>query len=96
MEFVQVIKMSTSKYAELDAAHEEWLAATEGVRTVQREMVLVNRDKPGEYWIIVEFPSHDDAMKNNELPATATIAEKMGRLAEGEPEFVNLDVVRRD
>jgi hypothetical protein len=96
MGFVQIIKATTSKMAEMEAAHEEWLKATEGQRTVTRELICENRDKPGEYWIIVEFPSYEDAMKNNDLPATQTIAEKMTALVDGPPEFINLDVTRQD
>lgn len=94
MTFVQIIKLSTSNFEQLEAAHDEWLGATEGQRTVSRELICENRDKPGEYWIIVEFPSHEDAMKNNDLPATARIAETINSLADGEPEFLNLDVRR--
>ena len=62
MGFVQIIKMTSSKFDELEAAHAEWLRDTEGQRTVTRELVCANRDKPGEYWIVVEFPSYDDAV----------------------------------
>ena len=96
MGFVQIIKMVTSDFDGLEAAHEKWLAATEGRRTVTRELVCQNRDKPGEYWIIVEFPSHEDALRNNDLPATAEIALEMGTLANEAMEFINLDVIRQD
>ncbi len=96
MGFVQVIKVSTAKFADLEAAHLEWLEATEGQRTVTRDTICENRDKPGEYFVIVEFPSYEDAMRNNDLPATARIAQKMAELSDGEPEFYNLDVRRRD
>jgi hypothetical protein len=96
MGFVQVIKLQTSRFAEVEAAHEEWLAATAGQRTTTRETICENRDKAGEYWVLVEFPSFEDAMRNNDLPATAAIAEKLGALCDGPPEFVNLDVIRTD
>jgi hypothetical protein len=96
MGFVQIMKMTSSKFDELEAAHEAWLKETEGQRTVTRELVCANRDKPGEYWIVVEFPSYDDAMKNNDLPATARISEKMQALCDGPPEFLNLDLIRQD
>ena len=96
MSFVQIIKMSTSKFDEVEAAHEDWLKETEGQRTVSRELVCQNRDKSGEYWIIVEFPSYEDATRNNDLPATARIAERMMALSDGQPEFMNLDVIRQD
>ena len=96
MKFVQIMKVTTSKMAEMEAAHERWLEATEGQRTVSREMICENRDKPGEYWIIVEFPSYEDAMKNNDLPATSAIAEAMAGLVDAPPEYFNLDLVRED
>jgi len=96
MQFVQVMKVTTSRFSEMEAAHEEWLKATEGQRTVSREVISENRDKPGEYWIIVEFPSYEDAMRNNELPATAQIAEKMAALCDTPTEFLNLNVLRVD
>ena len=96
MKFVQIMKVTTSKMAEMEAAHERWLKATEGQRTVTREMICENRDKPGEYWIIVEFPNYEDAMKNNDLPATSEIAEAMAGLVDAPPEFLNLDLVRED
>jgi hypothetical protein len=92
--FVQIIKLTSSKFEELEAANKEWERATEGQRTVAREIVCENRDKSGEYWIIVEFPSYEAAMRNNDLPATAEIAEKMMSLCDGPPEFLNLDVIR--
>jgi hypothetical protein len=96
MGFVQIIKMKSSRFDELEAAHEEWLKDTEGQRTVSRELVCENRDERGEYWIVVEFPSYEDAMRNNDLPATSRISERMAELCDGEPEFVNLNVVRQD
>jgi hypothetical protein len=96
MKFVQVMKVTTSRFSEMEAAHEEWLKATEGQRTVTRELICENRDKPGEYWIVVEFPTYEDAMRNNDLPATAQIAEKMTALCEAPTEFLNLDVLRVD
>jgi hypothetical protein len=96
MGFVQIIKATSSKFDELEAAHEEWLKDTEGQRTVTRELVCENSDKPGEYWIVVEFPSHEAAMRNNELPATSRIAQRMAELCDGEPEFLNLNLLRQD
>jgi hypothetical protein len=41
----------------------------------------------------VEFPSYEAAMKNNELPETAAMAEKMAAICDGPPTFYNLDLV---
>ena len=96
MGFVQIIKMKSSKFDELEAAHEEWLKETEGQPTVSRELVCENRDRPGEYWIVVEFPSYEDSLRNNDLPATNRISERMAELCDGEPEFFNLNLIRQD
>jgi hypothetical protein len=96
MGFVQIIKMKTSKFAEMEAAHEAWLKETEGQRTVTQELVCENKDTSGEYWIIVQFASYEDAMRNNDLPATARIAEQMMSLCDGPPEFLNLNLIRQD
>jgi hypothetical protein len=96
MGFVQIIKLRADRYAEMEAAHEEWLRDTTGRRTVTREMILQNRAVPGEYWIVVEFPDHDAAQVNNDLPETARIAERLASLAGDAPEFVDLDVIRID
>jgi hypothetical protein len=96
MGFVQLIRMRTDRFDELEAAHERWLGATEGQRTVQRELICRNRDVPDEVWVLVEFPDWEAAMRNNDLPATAEIAGELGALASDGPTFVNLDVVRAD
>ena len=70
MGFVQIIEVTTSRYDELEALHEQWLADTEGVRTVTAERVCRDRDRPDTYLVIVEFPSHEAALANNELAAT--------------------------
>lgn len=96
MGFIQVLEFTTSNYDEVDKLHEKWLADTEGERTVLSERICKDRDKPDTYVIIVEFGSYDEAMKNNELPATARIAEGMAAIADGPPAFRNLDVIRSD
>jgi quinol monooxygenase YgiN len=96
MKFIQLMKVTTKRFDELEAAHEEWLKVTEGQRTVTREIVCRNRENPDEHWIIVEFPDHDAALRNNDLPATAQIAAKMAALVDQPTEFLNLDVVRQD
>lgn len=96
MGFVQIIELKTSRFDELEALHEQWLADTEGARTVLSERVCEDRDNPGTYLLIVEFPSYEAAMANNDLPATSRIAEGMSSLAEEPPQFRNLDLIRSD
>ena len=70
MKFVQIIEYTTSKPDEVQAALDEFLAATEGKRANGRGMTTTDRDRPNTYCNIVEFPSYEAAMKNSELPET--------------------------
>jgi quinol monooxygenase YgiN len=94
MGFIQIMEITTSNYDKFEELHEQWLADTEGKRTVIAERICRDRDRPDTYVVIVEFASHEEAMKNNELPATAKIASGMAALVEKPTVFRNLDVVR--
>ena len=92
MKFVQIIEYTTSRPDEAQAAVEEFLAATEGKRSVAHGMTAQDRDRPNVYLNIVEFPSYEAAMKNSEMPETQQLAERMQKLCDGPPTFRNLDV----
>jgi hypothetical protein len=92
--FIQIIEYETTHPTELDALLDEWVTATEGKRTATHEMHTRDRDRPGRYVDIVEFPSYELAMRNSELPETQRIAAKMRALCESEARFLNLDVLR--
>jgi quinol monooxygenase YgiN len=94
MKFVQIIEYQTTRPAEMDAAFDEWLKATEGTRTASHELHTQDRDNPARFIDIVEFPSYEDAMANNDLPATQAIAAQIRDLCTGEPHFHNLQVLR--
>ena len=96
MGFVQIIELQTRRYEEVEAIHEAWLAATEGVRTTISEMVVADRDRPGRYLVIVEFPDQAAAAANDALPATGDFARALAELLEEPPVFSNMDVVRID
>jgi len=93
MSFVQIMQLQTSKLNEILAAVDEWEKATEGKRTVGRSVVCQDRDNPGRYSIIVFFDSHEDAMKNSELPETDALAKRTAALSDSPPTFFNLDVI---
>lgn len=94
--YMQLIEVQTDRFDELERLHDQWLADTVGERTTNQEWVCRDRDRNDTYLILVEFPSDDAAKINNDLPATARIAEGMGELAIGEPTFRNLDLIRHD
>lgn len=91
--FVQIIDMHTSHYDEIEALDAEWRAATEGQRSLRREVVARDRNDPNRYLIFAFFDSHGDAMKNSELPATGEFAGRMAALCDQPPAFIDLDVL---
>jgi quinol monooxygenase YgiN len=94
MAFIQIIEFTTSRWDEAQALVNEWREKTEGRRTADRATITKDRDQPGTYVQIVEFPSYEDAMANSNLPETAAFAERLARLCDGPPSFRNLDVER--
>jgi hypothetical protein len=53
--------------------------------------VRLPKVEPG-YFMIVEFDSYEEAMKNSSDPVTSRYAEQLGALLDGPPTFYNLDV----
>lgn len=92
MSFIQIIEVQTSRPDEIEALVEEWDTSTAGRRTARRGTTTVDRDRPGTFVQIVEFPSYEAAMANSELPETAAFAERLAKLCDGPPVFRNLDV----
>ncbi len=93
MSFVQVFEFGTSNLDAVRQADEEWRRATEGKRTVRREILAADRNQPGRYFAIVFFDSYESAMENSKLPETQAAAENYMALADGPPVFYDLDVL---
>jgi len=96
MKFVQIIEYETTRPAEMEAVFNEWLTATEGKRTASRELHTQDKDNPGRFMDIVEFPSYEAAMVNNDLPATQRVAAQFQQLCTSEPHFHDLQVLREE
>jgi hypothetical protein len=94
MTFVQIIEYETTRAQEVDQLFADWLSATEGKRTATHELHAQDRDNTSHFVDIVEFPSYEEAMRNNDLPETRSVAERMRSLCTSEPRFVNLEVLR--
>ena len=94
MPYIQIIEFSTTRPAEVDALVEEWRTATKGRRTAEKGTFTQDRDRPGTYVQIAEFPSYEEAMANSKLPETAAFADKMATLCDGPIVYRNLDVLR--
>lgn len=96
MTFIQVIEYRTNRIDDLNAALDVWLAKTEGKRSATRSTQSQDRDNPGTYVNIVEFPSYEAAMENSNHPETGEFAAAMAALCDGPPTFRNLDVTRSE
>ena len=92
MAFIQIISFKTTRPDDVEALVQEWRDKTEGRRMAQRGTFTADRDRPGTFVQIVEFPSYEDAMANSDLPETGAFAERLGALCDGPIEFRNLDV----
>jgi hypothetical protein len=91
--FIQIIELRSQNYDELQAIGNEFFAATEGKRTLQRSVVTRDRNDPDRYFILAFFDSYESAMENSNLPETAAFAEKQMPLLDGPPTFIDLDVI---
>jgi len=95
MKFVQTIEFQTSRIDEILALDSKWREATAGKRTATAMNITRDRDRPNTFVWMIEFPSYEDAMRNNDLPETQQIAEQMMKLSDGPAVFRNLDVVEQ-
>jgi hypothetical protein len=92
--FVQIIQYKTSKFDEMQRVADKWREQTEGKRSTSRVITGKDRDNPGQYFIVAEFPSYEEAMRNNDLPETQQLSQEMMSHADGPPTFYNLDLER--
>jgi hypothetical protein len=63
MSFVQLIEFKSSHPYELNDLISRWMTETKGTRTTTHAMVKSDRENPGTYVEIIEFPSYESAMK---------------------------------
>jgi quinol monooxygenase YgiN len=93
MDFLQIVEFQTSRLEEIRAVLEQWRQATEGRRTATSMRITNDRDRRNKYLWIVEFPSHEDAMRNHDMPETQQMMQQIIELSEGEPVFRNLELI---
>ncbi len=92
--FVQIMEVDTSRIEEVEALAEKMEQERGDNLLARRATVTADRDHAGHYFIIVEFDSYEEAMKNSNDPVTTKYAEEMAALLDGPPTFHNLDVHR--
>jgi hypothetical protein len=91
--FVQIMEFDTSRIDEVDALSRRMQAERGDDLLATKATITEDRDRRGHYYVIVEFPSYEDAMKNSNDPVTSRYAGEMAALLDGPPVFRNLDVV---
>jgi hypothetical protein len=90
--FVQLVEFDTDRVTEWDAIVDRWAAAIGPHRTVRWTVLGADRDRPGRYLAVVEFPGHIEAMANSGHPATQAFLTELRSISSSEPQFRNLDV----
>lgn len=93
MAFTQTMTVETDSAESLVDLLEDWHRDQHGVAPgYEGARLLTDQDRPGRYVIEVEFSSEDEAQNNNSRPETQSWAEKLQQLAQGQPEYHNLEV----
>jgi hypothetical protein len=90
--FVQIMEFDTSRIDEVEALSRKLQQERGDALLASKATVTEDRDRPGHYFVIVEFGSYEEAMRNSNDPATSRYAEELGALLDGPPTFHNLDV----
>jgi hypothetical protein len=93
MAFVQIIEFRTAEVDGVRQVNDEWWRATEGKRTVRRELLARDRSDPCRYFAVVFFDSFESAMENSELPETQAAAQQYAKMSDGPPAFYDLEIV---
>jgi predicted outer membrane protein len=90
--FMQIMEIETSRIDEVEAFAKKMQEERGDALLASKATITQDRDRAGHYFIIVEFDSYEQAMKNSNDPVTSRYAEQMGALLDGPPRFYNLDV----
>ncbi|HET7014534.1 MAG TPA: hypothetical protein VFI65_11520 [Streptosporangiaceae bacterium] len=93
MSFVQIIEFKTQDIGPMRATNDSWTKATEGKRTATKQLLARDHNDPDKYYALVFFDSYESAMKNSSLPETQAAAKAYAQLAEGPPQFRDLDII---
>lgn len=94
MAFVQIMDIHTSNFDALLDLDRQWRAATEGKRTLRREVVAQDRSDPNRYLILAFFDSYESAMENSNLPETGEIAGRFGDFTDRPVAFSDFDIIQ--
>ncbi len=90
--FIQFIEFEASDIDAVAATLERFRDENPGALTASASTIAEDRDRPGTYISIVEFPSYEKAMEQQSNPATSAFSASLAEVMSGAPRFRNLDV----
>ena len=93
MAFAQIIEFRSADIDKIRQAGETWEQDTAGKRTARRRLLARDHKDPDRYFMLVFFDSYESAMVNSELPETQASAARFAALADGPPNFYDLDIL---
>jgi quinol monooxygenase YgiN len=90
--FIQFIEFEATDIDVVGAILERFRDEHPGVLTASASTITEDRDRPGTYISIVEFPSYEKAMEQQSNPAVSEFSASLAEVMSGTPRFRNLDV----
>ena len=90
--FIQFIEFEATDIDAVAATLERFRDENPGALTASASTITEDRDRPGTYISIVEFPSYEKAMEQQSNPATSAFSTSLAEVMSGAPRFRNLDV----
>jgi hypothetical protein len=93
MAFLQIMELNTSRFEEMERLSDEWRKATEGKRTLRREIVARDRNDPTRHLVLAFFDSYESAMENSNLEETGRISAGMAGVVDSPVVFTDLDIL---
>ncbi|WP_432156580.1 MULTISPECIES: hypothetical protein [unclassified Streptomyces] len=97
MKFVQIVDFRTERLEEINELLQEFALRHAGrPNAPAHHMLLKDRDNSHRYLAVIEFDSHEEAMRNSDDPETSELAEQLGALCIGDRVYTNCDVLDPD
>ena len=90
--FIQFVEFEATDIDALATELKRFQVEHPGVLTASASTITEDRDRPGTYLSIVEFPSYEKAMEQQGNPATSEFSANLAKIMSGPPRFRNLDV----
>ena len=90
--FIQFIEFEATDIDAVAATLERFRDENPGALTASASTITEDRDRPGTYISIVEFPSYEKALEQQSNPATSAFSASLAEIMSGAPRFRNLDV----